>query len=131
MVLDNLKFWKRKDEPFPENFGTPQWNAQPMAQEAPQGFSPEQPQQFGQTPGFESAGPQTTFAPQGGLVPTPPTFPTQQPLPASPAPEGHSHELEIISAKLDTIKAQLENVSTRLSHLERIAEGEQQAPKGW
>jgi hypothetical protein len=33
-------------------------------------------------------------------------------------------DLQLISSKLDTIKAQLDNLNHRVAHLERIAEGE-------
>lgn len=37
-------------------------------------------------------------------------------------------DLELISAKLDAIKAELDSMSQRLKRLERIAEGENSAP---
>ena len=125
MVLDSLKFWKKKEEPA----GPPQWDSQPpiAGVEAPPPMAGEP--QFGGASGFESPGPTTTFAPPGGFAPAQPAFSPPPPTMQSAPPEAHSHELEIISAKLDTIKAQLENINTRLTNLERIAQGEQ--PKGW
>jgi hypothetical protein len=129
MVLDSLKFWKKKEEPVPEPMGPPQWNVQPpmAGVEAPPQLGGEP--QFGQ--GIETpVPPTTTFAPPGGFTPSQPSFAPPAPAMQTAPVEGRSHELEIISAKLDTIKAQLENINTRLANLERIAQGEQ-APKGW
>jgi hypothetical protein len=51
---------------------------------------------------------------------------------APPVPEmgaGIAKDLEIISAKLDTIRATLESVNHRLEALERIAKGEPERPQ--
>ena len=40
-------------------------------------------------------------------------------------------DLEIVSAKLDALKATLENINQRLAGLERVAYGENERKRGW
>ena len=44
--------------------------------------------------------------------------------PEAPPMYSHSKDMEIISAKLDSVRASLESINTRLASLERIARGE-------
>ncbi|MEK6822896.1 MAG: hypothetical protein AABY13_03625, partial [Nanoarchaeota archaeon] len=110
---DPLKFWKKKE------MSTPSWDAQDF-----------KPKFDLPTPGME--GP-PELGP-GGLSPPPtlhePAMPTfSAPPMGTPQSQGPSRtDLELIAAKLDTIKAQLETLNNRIAHLERIAEGTQ---KGW
>jgi len=56
--------------------------------------------------------------------------PVQQQSPVSITPDMLSKDLQIISSKLDTVKAQLENMSQRIANIEKKAyEGERQ--EGW
>ena len=106
-LLDSLQFWKKKE---PE--GPPEWNA------------------------LEQAPPKFDEAPPGMEVPSMPpmTQPLQMPNPpmmGSPVEPmaqnaGANRDIELILSRLDTIKVQLENLNTRMAHLERIAEGTQQ-----
>ena len=69
--------------------------------------------------------------PPGGLPPERPMeMPPVQMSPSFPQhpqqqfPVTYSKDLEIISAKLDSIKASIEAINQRLTNLERIAAGE-------
>ncbi len=42
-----------------------------------------------------------------------------------------SHELEVISAKLDAIKATMDAINQRIANLERVAYGEQEQKRRW
>ena len=97
-VIDDLKFWKKKEDTVPE------WN--PLEQPAPK---------------FDVA-PPGMDAP----MPTMPTIPTATSRETSRESQGPSQrDVELILSRLDTIKAQLESLNTRIAHLERIAEGSQ------
>lgn len=52
-----------------------------------------------------------------------PPFAGMQQVPTPPSPM-FAKDIELLSAKLDAIRAVLENISTRLASLERIARGE-------
>jgi hypothetical protein len=117
------KFWK-KEESLPDfgssygktDFGLKDPTAldlsdhfQPSALPPAPAFSPTQPpmpSSFSQ-PSFN---PQPSFAPQSF---TPPGAPAQEESPHI------AKELEIIAAKLDTIRAQLEMLNSRVANLER------------
>jgi hypothetical protein len=108
-VMDSLKFWKKKEE---QPAGAPIWNdlEQPRFDTAPPGM--EEPQM----PSIPSL--------------TPPPLSMSQTATASQSPGLTSRDVELILAKLDAVKAQLEGLNARMAHLERIAEGTQ-PPKGW
>lgn len=62
--------------------------------------------------------------------PTQPPFTSAQPGQSfQQAPQSSPHELEVISAKLDAIKANLDAINQRITNIERIAYGDQQASK--
>ena len=100
-VLDKLQFWKRKDEfsesspapgvgsPIPEEFG---------------GMHETPPHDFGFSPAQEQFG---SFGPS-----QPSSFPQQQ-------TGDVSKDLQLISAKLDTIKTLLDVVNQRLDRLDK------------
>ena len=130
-IFDKLAFWKRKEEPLPPEGMPPELG---LPKEGDLGLHPE---------GFEepvAAGLAPPGAPQGmpgmpgsepmhGYEPEPtpslstlPGFQSQSPPPMVPL---HiSKDLELISAKLDALKASLDSVNQRLANLERIAQGE-------
>lgn len=113
-LVDSLKFWKKKED----ETGTPVWNT--LGNNPPMETPPPEMPGFGQ----DQFPPQPSFAP----VSEPPlAYPQQPPQMAQPATLS-SKDVELLSAKLDTIRAQLESLNTRIAHLERIAEGSQ---KGW
>lgn len=61
-------------------------------------------------------------APAAAPMGAPPGF-APQPMPMA-APPPISKDIELLSAKLDALKALLENINQRLQNLERIARGE-------
>ena len=77
-------------------------------------------------PGMPPAGQQPAMTPEAmGFE----RMPNTQPSYAAPSQQSLSEinmgkDLEIISAKLDAIKAELDSMSQRLKRLERLAEGE-------
>jgi len=115
-VMDKLKFWRKHEEPeIPE----PQ-----MPSMEPGATPPGMDQQAGgMPPGMEHLG----MPPSGPGINEPPAAPPEQHVPTAfaqleqPAQQGMSTEqqLQLISSKLDTIKAQLETILQRLDRLER------------
>lgn len=103
-VFDKLMFWKKKDElgiPNPNRDAGLQFND--FGQQPPQGFQ--------------------QFPPQGYMPP--PSF--QQPqMDSFQNQQGYrqNKDMELISAKLDAIKAMLENLNQRVANLEKVARGE-------
>ena len=73
-------------------------------------------------------------APTGNMVPMQQPF-QNQPAPIAPAPKEHeymvSKDIEIISSKLDALRAAIESVNQRLANIERIAMGEQEKNNRW
>ena len=107
----NLKFWKRKERVEPGLERTP----------LPSGESPA----FGE---FEM--PATTRSPEYDIKPSSP-FEMQQPSYAAPR-QDMTKDVEIISAKIDALKAMLESISQRIANIERIAQSEQEkAKRSW
>jgi len=132
-ILDKLTFWKKKEDfdlrgfgDMPGEKGGPEkipGMEQPSVFEkelsAEAGGFPEEPSTFPRTipsevpeepagPAFEMppGGPQTAAAPPSrGYMPQP----------------SQTRDIELISAKLDAIRAMLENINQRLANLERIA----------
>ncbi len=127
-MFDGLKFWKRKDEfdfgldaplegksddnPFfkdagsfdPQSMGMPE-STMPKTnpfQEHNQSPSPYSVQSFSEKSHFESA--------------------------STPASMSQSKDIELISSKLDTVKAMLENVISRLDRLEKEKEPAHKSP---
>jgi hypothetical protein len=128
-ILDKLAFWKKKDEfdlgdlgPMPgeeKDKGMPSATPSPFEKEMgtePSGFPEEPSTHPSPAAGVpeEPSGPDFS-APPGGPAPTHPAA-AQMPSPAS-----GNRDIELISAKLDAIKAMLENINQRLATLERIA----------
>jgi len=60
---------------------------------------------------------------------TPPPPPESHQAPQMPQQDIASKNMEIISSKMDYLKASLENINQRLANLEAIARGEEQKPK--
>ncbi len=44
---------------------------------------------------------------------------------------GYNKDLELISAKLDSLRATLDNINQRIANLERVAYGEDDRRRGW
>ena len=103
-LLDKIMFWKKEEEPLPE-FPAPaeMTPAEPSAPMGMEHFGMPRPMPGVTEPPVEAP----AFAP-------PQSFQQQQQF--APSTE---QQLQLISSKLDTIKAQLETVLQRLDRLER------------
>ncbi|MFH1181425.1 MAG: hypothetical protein V1702_00540 [Candidatus Woesearchaeota archaeon] len=124
-IFDKLTFWKKKDDlalsnmgglpggmadisqmPGDDSFGADIGGmpGQPMGQYPPQQYSRQTyPQQQFQQPSFSG-------------------YPSQQ--------QYGNRELEVVSAKLDALKAYMDSINQRLANLERLAE-QQQSGRRW
>ena len=143
-LLDKIKFWKKDDmDDFSDlgDFGLGD-DKKAMEDLGKQDFGAPPEEQASQQaiPGAETPPPlpqpEATGAepfPQPAVHPPearPQSFSQQYPSyqqPLQPAPLTHdAKDIEIISAKLDALRATLESINQRLANLERIAQGDQQ-----
>ena len=140
-MFDKLKFWKKEEPEFglgESGFGEPGVPGFEPKEAMGLGKEPEaspfgQEPGFGTEPGAESApsfseGP--TVPPAYGQPPPsegPAAFQQQQ---GSMAPDMVSKDLQLISSKLDTIKAQLEHMNQRIINIEKKAY-EEERKEGW
>ncbi len=125
--FDKLKFWKKRTTPSEAGFdlGLPPPES-PFAQPQP-AFPGMEPQEFGQQQAQAFAAQYPPYVP----VSEQPAFPSsakvsfpQQQAPL-PYPSPVEKDIEVISAKLDSIRATLESINQRLQNIERIAYSEQ------
>jgi len=111
-------FFKKKEPELPPDLGMPEMGTpedRPSwapAEETPEAWKPKEPQ---------------TIIPSVPDIPAMPSM--QQHFAQQPAPVPPMKDYELLSAKLDAIKATLEALNARMAHRERMAEGEQR--KGW
>jgi len=112
-IFDKLRFWKKKPAPLPDIGGGDDLGLPPLpGEEGATGYGA-----YGAP--IEPAG-----YPPPAWMPTPVT-PMQHAAyqPVSPQ-EVTNKDLEIISAKLDSIRANLDAINQRLANLERVAYAE-------
>ena len=125
-ILDKVMFWKKKDEfsdiglgdkenlAFGDEFG-----AQPGTPGAVPGTNPPG---LGSDPGL---GPQPA-APQAPSMPTfQPSTPQYQQPSYNPQQDLEAKSLEVISSKLDALRASVDSLNQRLANLEAIARGDE------
>ncbi|MBI2659557.1 hypothetical protein HYX07_00155 [Candidatus Woesearchaeota archaeon] len=122
--FDKLAFWKKKDDlgDFGKDLGLDKDLGLGMdtGPSPDLGMGLEQPQQqpFQKYPSFQ----QNNF-PQ-------PSFQQQPAFQASQQPSSESYinskNLEVISSKLDALRATMESINQRLANIEAIARGEQE-----
>jgi len=132
-LLDKMKFWKKEEEPLapPEGFG---------ALEEEPGRLPGEGAEF---PGGEPGVPGPALPPiegteqETGLPPElqgvdrqPPTQ-ARAPIQQVPTQVPPQHQMEVISAKLDAIKASLDNINIRLERIERATPHGQEQAQQW
>ncbi len=111
--LDKLKFWKRKEVDFEKDLGI--GLSETALQSKDLGLEPETG--LPREPSYE---------PTPSLTPS--AFKEQAAQQAGPS----SKDIELISSKLDTIKAMLENMNNRLAAIEREYHREEQKKQvGW
>lgn len=127
-VLDKLMFWKKKDE-FSDiglDIGKDVGGSGMSLGKADTGFGAQGDLGLGSTP-------EPNFGAQPPRQPSTPSF--QQPPQqfAQPSFQQQSHndysvskDIEVISSKLDALRAGIESINQRLANIERIAYGEQE-----
>jgi hypothetical protein len=142
--FDKIMFWKKKELDFPEvganeNFGSGSGFKEFGISEGlgSRGDSTaglggtsdlnigNEPSTFPQQPNF----PQNIVPPQGTPPPSQPSFQQQGFGQQNDQSYTISKELEILSSKLDALRAGIESINQRLANLERIASGEQEEHK--
>lgn len=127
-VFGKLAFWKKKEEDIGMDMGAPP--------DLGLGPAPDLGLGMGGMPGAEPGGPATMGGPSlpaaepspMGMAATPPAAPVAMPRPPGleaaepirPAPAG-GHQMELVSAKLDGIRAALDVMNQRLKNLEEMA----------
>ncbi|MFC1768879.1 hypothetical protein ACFLZX_03885 [Nanoarchaeota archaeon] len=137
-LLDKLKFWKK--EPTLDLGPEPDLGM---------GKGLDEKSPFDTTPGADLGAPpgsDLSTPPGHGLPPTgqtPPSFdesssmshqpfsPQQSTPPSREKPEIMEKSIEVVSIKIDALKATLDAVNQRLENLEHIAREEQRKRKGW
>ena len=117
-ILDKIMFWKKKDEfeniglgdkenlAFGEDFGL---QGQGVGQQPSPGFGQPQPPAPGTLPQAQYPTPQY-----------------QAPRFETPQQDINSKNLEIISSKIDALRASLESINQRLANIETMARGEEE-----
>ena len=134
-MLDKLKFWKKKDsldftDPFAGHdagLGGGDWGgglgSDPMG--LPQSSIPgmQQPQAEQEYPSFGMKPPSHENASASFNPPSQssPTYATE----STPMGPDVKKDIELLSAKMDTIKVMLEHLNHRLDNLERMAENQE------
>lgn len=135
-ILDKVMFWKKKDEfadmglgdkdnlAFGNDFGAmPGTGLGQMP-----GGSDFGSQGFGQQP-MGQAQNYPSSQPQMPSYPSQQQFQPQQPSYMNPQQDLESKNLEIISSKLDALRASIENLSQRMANLEAIARGDEESSR--
>lgn len=129
-ILDKLLFWRKKEE-----FDLGGLGPLPGEEKAMPGAAPPFGKELGPLPGLPEEPtppptptpgpaplheiPEEPTGPAFGAPPGPP--PTAPPPGYMPPPQITSRDIELLSAKLDAIRATLENINQRLINIERIA----------
>ena len=126
-IFGKLAFWKKKDDlGLDKDFGKDLGFDKDLGMDMGQGPSPDlgmglEQQPLQKYPSFQ----QSSFQPN---FPSQPSFQSQQSFQPSASNDSYiaSKNLEVISSKLDALRASLDNVSQRLASIEAIARGEQE-----
>ena len=123
-------FWKHEEAPFPKPMETPTELGLGTEHDLGLGLgepgtppgTPEAPSM----PGTQSGMP----SPMLGIPPSP-GIPEAPPIPGAPPtqPSTAEKDIQLLSAKLDSLKAILENINQRLVNIERIAQESQESEK--
>ncbi|MEA3515297.1 MAG: hypothetical protein U9R34_07490 [Nanoarchaeota archaeon] len=134
-MFDKLKFWKNEEKEF--DFGESGLGEQgvPEFGKDERGFGKEhESPAFGLEPGLA---PEQSFTEEPAI---PPAYNQPAPVNEAPAafqqqgenisPDMLSKDLQLISSKLDTIKAQIEHMNQRIINIEKKAYEEEQK-EGW
>jgi hypothetical protein len=121
-LFDKLKFWKKEEVPEFELGKYPGLEAAPPGTAMPEMAPPGGPG-ITEIPHLEELGPvpppptplgARPFAPPG--MPAPSAF---APVPSAPA-QDMTRDMQIVQAKLDTLKVLLDSINARLERMERM-----------
>ncbi|NQV09145.1 hypothetical protein HQ529_04805 [Candidatus Woesearchaeota archaeon] len=128
-LFGKLNFWKKEDDfsdlgldKGMDSFGGDAPSADPLADPSAGGFGDTGPAPQTTAPSGIGAD-QTDFS-----LDTPDKSFQTAPQPQSPAPQSDvdsyriSKEIEVISSKLDALRASMESINQRLANIERMAE---------
>jgi len=131
-IFDKLAFWRKEDDFDFDNLAAKEMG-QPPAMGDNLGLDQQPPGLEERSP-FDQPMPGTQPLPTHLEEPTAPGF--QQPPPragisATPQPIGGNRDLELISSKLDTVKAILTSMDQRIANLERAAGVEKKQQRLW
>lgn len=108
-MLEKFKFWKHKEPELPDNL-PPIPGAPDLPAEMPPIGAPAPPAGIPAAPGIPAGPP---------MEPTPsPAFQQMEQMSGS----AQEKDMQLIAAKLDVLKAQLDNITQRLDRLESLAQ---------
>ena len=115
-ILDKVMFWKRDELGLKEDLALPKGNlpTDELGLESSVPRTPQMPQPEPRIESFEGARPYAPAAP-----------------PPQPQFMGPNRDMELVSAKLDALKASLDSINQRLANLERVAYGDEEQRKVW
>ena len=142
-LLNKIPYFKSKEIPIPEKDslgGNMSLGSQdPLSDQTGLGDIGNQADRLGLPPknshGLQTSSPGPQFEPvQEGSASEPSSFNELHKKPMQAPSEDLSQKIEVISSKVDTIKAILDNLSHKIEKIEKIAEGEEEEPKrnyGW
>ena len=131
-ILDKVMFWKKKDDFADLGLGSNKDMAFGDDFGMDQGMAQQQPG-LGQQPDMGFSNPSMPSSPS--MPPAPQMQPPsaaqfgQAPRYDSPQQDMTSKNIEVISSKIDALRANLESINQRLANLEAIARGEQDKRK--
>jgi hypothetical protein len=115
-IFDKLMFWKKQDDLDLGNINSQAGMPADMGQIPSDPFSTEMgipQQQFGQ---YRQQMAQPQYSPQQPF--------SRMDYAGQQQPSYGNKDLEVVSAKLDALKAYMDSINQRLANLERIAEGQ-------
>jgi len=134
-LLNKIPFFKHKEVPIPEqdslggNMGLGSQDS--LSDQTGLGNVGDQADRIG-LPSSQSSSPGPQFEPvQESLASQPSSFNEmhQKSLSKNDDLQALSKNVEVISSKVDTIKAILDNLSQKIEKIEKIAEGEKEEPQ--
>ena len=122
--IDKLMFWKKKDEFSDIGLGEKDTLGKDLA------FGDDfnlgtQPSAFGQPQQPQQPAPPTSYPQQPSFQPQPVQPQFQPPRYETPQQDMTAKNIEVISSKIDALRASVESVNQRLANLEAIARGEE------
>lgn len=122
-MLDKLKFWK-KDEFSSLGLGDDDFGMKDTGEDNMFGEEPRPSMQGDLNRMNERPAQMPPMEPEEPKFEMPKYEEVQRPVRQEMPMYAQNKDMEIISAKLDYIRASLESINTRLANLERIARGE-------